>query len=135
MYALPLHAGGTRHHGALTVYRHTSGRWDDTHQDNVETFATAATELLTLQQRGLDLTGAFSDARRDDSILLLAAGTPRGPRPDPTLPLIRWFQHATLPAVRTHLHAVATRHGPAHDRYRFVLAVHYSPRNHPRPRR
>lgn len=131
VYALPLHAGGLRHDGAVTVYRTTPGGWDDTSQSTIETFAAAACELLTLQHRGLDLVGAFALARRDPSILLAATGTPLGPQPDlatgprPALPLIRWFQHATLPALRTHLRAVVTDHAlTGDDRYRFVLAVH-----------
>ncbi|MBG0566045.1 ATP-binding protein [Actinoplanes aureus] len=130
VYALPLHAGGTRHDGALTVYRDTPGAWDDTQQTAVETFAAAATELLTLHQRGLDLTGAFTDAHRDHGILLLAAGAPAGPQPGlatdpgPGLPLIRWFQQQALPAIRAHLHTIAGHALPDDDRYRFVLAVH-----------
>ncbi|MDI6105135.1 ATP-binding protein [Actinoplanes sp. NEAU-A12] len=132
VYALPLHAGGSRHAGAVTVYRGTPGTWGDAHRKTIETFTAAATELLTLQHRGLDPTGAFTDARRDRSILLLAAGAPLDPRPglatdhpDVDLPLIRWFQQADLPAVRTHLQTVATHHALADaDRYRFVLAAH-----------
>ncbi|MEU4560610.1 ATP-binding protein [Actinoplanes sp. NPDC023936] len=129
VYALPLHAGGVQHPGAVTLYRHTPGGWDNAQQNTVEPLAAAAAELLTLRQRGLDLTGAFTEARRDDSILLLAAGAPVGPRPGLAadagagLPLIRWFQQAT-PALRLHLDTIAGHVLPDDDRYRFVLAAH-----------
>ncbi len=48
--ALPLHAGGVRHDGAVDLYRRCPGALDGTQRTAASIFAAAAAELLTLDE-------------------------------------------------------------------------------------
>jgi anti-sigma regulatory factor (Ser/Thr protein kinase) len=127
VFALPLHAGGVRHAGAVDLYRRTPGDLSRADQTGAAELAAAVTELLTLERLGLDWTGAFTDARLDAS----GAGTPialTSQRTDATAAapsLVRWFDQASMARVRIRVHTVSTRHGLARaDADRFALAVH-----------
>jgi anti-sigma regulatory factor (Ser/Thr protein kinase) len=131
VFALPLHAGGVRHVGAVDLYRRTPGTLHAADRNTATAFAAAATELLTLERIRLDWTGAFAHANLDHTILALAAGLPSAAgvsligRPAAALPLARWFDHTSLPLLRRQIHTVSTTHGlPHEDAYRFVLAVY-----------
>jgi anti-sigma regulatory factor (Ser/Thr protein kinase) len=125
VFALPLHAGGVRHAGAVDLYRRTPGDLSRADQAGAATLAAAATELLTLERLGLDWTGAFTDARLDPS----GAGAPialTSRRTGAAVPsLARWFDQASMARVRIRVHTVSIRHGLARaDADRFALAVH-----------
>lgn len=127
MFALPLHAGGVRHSGAVDLYRRTPGDLSDADQTTAAEITAAATELLTLERLGLDWTGAFTDARLAPS----GAGTPialttRRTGATAAVPsLVRWFDQASMARVRIRVHTVSTRHGLTRaDADRFALAVH-----------
>jgi anti-sigma regulatory factor (Ser/Thr protein kinase) len=126
VFALPLHAGGVRHAGAVDLYRRTPGDLSHADQAVAAELAAAATELLTLERLGLDWTGAFSDARAATS----GAGRPIAlpPRRSGAAavpPLVRWFDQASMARVRILVHTISTRHGLAQgDADRFALAVH-----------
>jgi anti-sigma regulatory factor (Ser/Thr protein kinase) len=127
VFALPLHAGGVRHAGAVDLYRRTPGDLSRADQAGAAELAAAATELLTLERLGLDWTGAFTDARLDPS----GAGSPTAPTSRRTgattaVPrLARWFDQTSMARVRLRVHTVSTRHGLSRpDADRFALAVH-----------
>ncbi|WP_328463353.1 GAF domain-containing protein [Actinoplanes sp. NBC_00393] len=127
VFALPLHAGGVRHAGAVDLYRRTPGSLSRADQATAAELTAAATELLTLERLGLDWTGAFTEARQDAS----GAGMPialTSRRTDATAavpPLVRWFDHASMRRVRIRVHTVSIRHGLVRaDADRFALAVH-----------
>lgn len=124
VFALPLHAGGIRHAGAVDLYRRTPGELHRTDHRAATAFAAAAAELLTLERLGLDWTGAFDRARLDPA--LPAGGDALGPAADLTaLPLAFWFHRTSLPMLRRRVHAASTARGvPDDDAYRFVSAVH-----------
>lgn len=113
--ALPLHAGGVHHEGALDLYRRSPGGWHDGERTAASAFAAAATELLTLEDLDLRLTGAFGD-------------TPETDAPEP--PLACWFDFDTLPRVRGQVREIGARHGLSDtELYEFVLAVHEAATN------
>ncbi|MFC6562690.1 GAF domain-containing protein [Actinoplanes utahensis] len=115
VFALPLHAGGVRHAGAVDMYRRTPGGLSGADLALASAFAAAAAEMVTLERLGLDWTAAFADAR--------LGGVPDGM--SPALPLARWFDRSSRSRVRLQVHAVSTGYGPPHgDPAPFVLAVH-----------
>ncbi|BBH67823.1 hypothetical protein ACTI_45080 [Actinoplanes sp. OR16] len=131
VFALPLHAGGIRHAGAVDVYRRTPGPLHDTDRNAATALTAAATELLNLERLGVDWSSTFAQARFDDTILAMAAGTPvstvsgRTGEPLTALPLAGWFDHHTLPQLRRRLHSTGIAYGlPGEHAARFTLAVH-----------
>ncbi|WP_092544664.1 GAF domain-containing protein [Actinoplanes derwentensis] len=60
VFALPLHAGGVRHDGAVDLYRRTPGPLGRAEHLAATTFAAAAAELLTLERYELELPGVFT---------------------------------------------------------------------------
>jgi anti-sigma regulatory factor (Ser/Thr protein kinase) len=124
VFALPLHAGGVRHAGAVDLYRRTPGGLSGAGRAAAVAFTAAATELITLERHGLDWTVAFADARLDRSGTVLDSDTPVAAT-TPALPLARWFDRASMARVRMQVHAVSARYGPIRsDPARFALAVH-----------
>jgi anti-sigma regulatory factor (Ser/Thr protein kinase) len=129
VFALPLHAGGVRHQGAVGLYRRSPGGLDGTERTAALVFAAAAAELLTLEALDLNLTDAFTDRRRDAGRGLDGA-TPVNAEPGPAtnLPavvLTNWFAVPALALVRGQVRAVCADHGlSGDDLYLFVVAVH-----------
>ncbi|MDI6104341.1 ATP-binding protein [Actinoplanes sp. NEAU-A12] len=130
VFALPLHAGGIHHAGAVDLYRRTPGELHKTDQHAATAFAAAAAELLTLERLGLDWTDAFARARSHPTRPSANGGppatAPTGPADAITaLPLVCWFNQASLPLLRRRLHAASTAHDlPDQHAHRFVLAAH-----------
>jgi anti-sigma regulatory factor (Ser/Thr protein kinase) len=126
VFALPLHAGGVRHAGAVDMYRNTPGGLRESDQSAAAAFTAAAAELLTLQSSGVDWTSAFDHARLNHTLPSLAGAASAMIRDTfAGLPLARWFDHTSLPALRRQVHTVSTAHGlHVNDSNRFVLAVH-----------
>ncbi|OJF12623.1 ATP-binding protein [Couchioplanes caeruleus] len=131
VYALPLHAGGVRHDGAVDLYHHAPGRLDGSAVErSAVAFAAAVTELLTLERLELDFAEAFAAGRLGDTVLDMAAGKPvSGPAAlvsdIPGLPLARWFDRSTLAIVRRQVAALSAGHGLTHAAgHGWVLAVH-----------
>ncbi|KUL30820.1 ATP-binding protein [Actinoplanes awajinensis] len=127
--AVPLHAGGVHHDGAVDLYRRTPGEW--TYSEPAATaFAAAAAELLTLEHLDLDLADSFAEQRLGDVVLDLAGGALVDVRPGlaedlPTLPVARWFTRHTVASLRWQVNAICVERGlPGPDTFRFVLAVH-----------
>ncbi|MEU4427517.1 ATP-binding protein [Actinoplanes sp. NPDC024001] len=125
LYALPLHAGGVHHHGAVDLYRSLRGSWNSTGQA-ASVFAAAVTELLTLERLDLDLATVFARARQPDG------GSNTGERPAAAAPdrpgqalLVSWFGRRTVIDVRRQVQYLSHAQGLHGDRlYLFVLAVH-----------
>jgi hypothetical protein len=103
VFALPLHAGGVRHDGAVDLYRRSPGGLDGTERMAALAFAAAAAELLTLEDFDLDLNSAFTHGRnRNDLARAVEMPVPAQPVPSPdgsAVLLARWFDAATLPAL------------------------------------
>jgi anti-sigma regulatory factor (Ser/Thr protein kinase) len=98
VYALPLQAGGVRHHGALDLYRTTPGGLDTGERRAASTFAAAAAELLTLEELRLDAAA---------------------------VQLVCWFDRTRLATLREQVRALSARQGLAgDDLHLFVLAVY-----------
>ncbi|MEV6636488.1 ATP-binding protein [Actinoplanes sp. NPDC051470] len=120
--ALPLHAGGVRHDGALDLYRRYPGALDGTQRTAASIFAAAAAELLTLDELGLKLTEAFTNGRGRCTPAVAGSSAAAGP---PAVPLVCWFDATTLSEVRAQVRAYCASHGlTGDDLYLFVLAVH-----------
>jgi anti-sigma regulatory factor (Ser/Thr protein kinase) len=131
VFALPLHAGGVRHDGAIDLYRRTPGPLNSADHLAAVTFSAAVTELLTLERHGLNLTGAFTHGWRSSRPETLS-GTPGSAAP--TSPhgvlLARWFGPDMLASVRDQVRVLATGQGlRAEHVHRFVLAVHEAATN------
>lgn len=113
VFALPLHAGGVRHDGAVDLYRRAPGGWDHAEQTAARAFAAATAELVTLEEHRLDWTATSA-----------AAVPPPAPGTSAVL-LARWFDLTALSEVRGRLRTVSGREGlSGADLDRFVLAVH-----------
>jgi anti-sigma regulatory factor (Ser/Thr protein kinase) len=129
VFALPLRAGGTRHRGAVDLYRRSPGGLNGLERTAALVFAAAATELLTLETLNLNLTDAFTERRRPGSLAPEDA-TPisAAPRPEagsPAVLLACWFDVTALALVRRQVRAACAGRGLAgDDLYPFVLAVH-----------
>jgi anti-sigma regulatory factor (Ser/Thr protein kinase) len=126
VFALPLHAGGMRHHGAVDLYRRTPGELNGMERDAALVFAAAATELLTLEQLNLNLTDAFIGGRP-------SGGPARSDVPPadaeadlPTVLLVCWFDATALHVTREKINTACADSGLTgeEDLYPFVLAVH-----------
>jgi hypothetical protein len=129
VFALPLHAGGVRHDGAVDLYRRSPGGLDGTERMAALAFAAAAAELLTLEDFDVDLTSAFTHGRSGND-LARAAEMPFPAQPVPypdgsAVLLARWFDAATLPALRGQVSAASAHRGlSGRDLYDFVLAAY-----------
>jgi anti-sigma regulatory factor (Ser/Thr protein kinase) len=122
VFALPLHAGGVRHDGAIDLYRHTPGPLNSADHLAAITFSAAVTELLTLERHGLSLTDTYTHGWRSSR-----PGIPSG---TPGVLLARWFGPNMLGPVRGQIGALATGQGlHAEHVHRFVLAVHEAATN------
>ncbi|BCY11853.1 ATP-binding protein [Actinoplanes sp. L3-i22] len=128
--ALPLHAGAVRHNGAVDLSQPRPGGFAAEYT-LATAFAAATAELLSLERLELDWLGAFTAARRDSDILDVAGGATAEARPalasetTTDLPLARWFDRASLAAVRRQVHGIARKRGlPGAAAYPFSLAVH-----------
>jgi anti-sigma regulatory factor (Ser/Thr protein kinase) len=129
VFALPLHAGGVRHVGAVDLYRRSPGGLHGAERAAALVFAAAATELLTLEELDLSLTDAFTRRRHGGSSAPVdATPIPAGTSPaaaSPAMLLVCWFDVTTLAAVRGQVRAVCTGQGLAgDDLYLFVVAVY-----------
>ncbi|MEU4419976.1 ATP-binding protein [Actinoplanes sp. NPDC024001] len=130
VFALPLHAGGVRHEGAVDLYRHTPGPLNSADQLAATTLTAAAAELLTLERHGLNLPRVFTDGWRGGRSEDLGPVTsPVASIAVPQVPgsvlLACWFGPTTLGPVREQIRALATGQGLRDDHsHRFVLAVH-----------
>jgi anti-sigma regulatory factor (Ser/Thr protein kinase) len=112
VFALPLHAGGVRHEGAVDMYRRSPGGLDGDERTAAKVFAAAVAELLTLEELKLDLAGAFTHRRP-------------GATDSPTVLLVSWFDAATQTAVRDQVRSACADRGlSGEDLFLFVLAVH-----------
>ena len=129
VFALPLHAGGVRHEGAVDLYRRSPGGLEPTERATALAFAGAATELITLEDLNLNWTDAFCRSRTGDSYEW-AGDTPvtaaPTPAPGASAVLLRcWFDAAAVAETREQVCAVGSRQGLSGiDLYQFVLAVH-----------
>ena len=137
VFALPLHAGGMRHDGAVDLYRPLPGPLNSAEQLAATTFTAAVAELLTLESHGLNLTQAFARGWRDPRSAATTgdgegcAVTPaaRPPGAEGVL-LACWFGPGRLSRVRNRVRTLATGQGmPDDDARRFVLAVHEAAAN------
>ncbi|WP_229076800.1 ATP-binding protein [Actinoplanes sp. DH11] len=130
VFALPLHAGGVLHAGAVDLYRAMPGPLNSADQLAATTFTAAATELLTLERHGLNLTKAFGPGWRGFEPAEVAGATgcvmpPSVPSDADGVLLVCWFGPALLGPVRQRIVTLAIRQGLRGDHaYRFVLAVH-----------
>ena len=129
LFALPLHAGGVRHDGAVDLYRRSPGGLDGTERMAALAFAAAAAELLTLEDFDVDLNSAFTHGRSgNDRARAVEMPFPAQPVPSPdgsAVLLARWFDAATLPALRGQVSAASAHRGlSGRDLYDFVLAVY-----------
>lgn len=127
VFALPLHAGGMRHHGAVDLYRRTPGELNCVERASALAFAAAAAELLTLEQLELNLTDAFTRRRRSDGFTdatpITALQVPAADPPE--VLLVCWFDGTALRVAREQIRAACARSGlTGDDLYPFVLAVH-----------
>uniref|UniRef100_UPI0027426FC9 ATP-binding protein n=1 Tax=Actinoplanes sp. RD1 TaxID=3064538 RepID=UPI0027426FC9 len=130
LHALPLHAGGVHHTGALDLYRETPGRWADDHQAEALAFAAATTELLALEQHELDLSGVFTEARRPGAAGGDTVTPPHDPGTGGTALLVRWFGRAQLQVLRRQVRSAGAGQGlTGTDLHRFLLAVHAAAAN------
>ncbi|WP_305783907.1 ATP-binding protein [Symbioplanes lichenis] len=130
VHALPLHAGGVHHAGALDLYRRAPGRWADDHQAEATAFAAAIAELLALEQHELDLTGVFGAARRPGAAVSDEPPPVPGGGPEGQALLIRWFGPAQLATLRRQVRAAGLGQGlTGADLHRFLLAVHAAATN------
>ncbi|MEU4557502.1 ATP-binding protein [Actinoplanes sp. NPDC023936] len=135
VFALPLHAGGVRHDGAVDLYRHTPGPLNSADRLAATTFTAAVTELLTLERHDLDLTGVFTRGWRDSRPENRADATDSGasaaaPPVAGSVLLACWFGPAMLGPIRARIHALATGQGlHSGHAHRFVLAVHEAAAN------
>lgn len=125
VFALPLHAGGVRHDGAVDLYRRSPGGLDGAEQATALAFAAAATELITLEDLDLDWSGMFTRGLPRGN-LEQAGDTRAASAPGSTAVLLaRWFERATVPDLRKQVRDVSSREGlSGTDLYQFVLAVH-----------
>jgi anti-sigma regulatory factor (Ser/Thr protein kinase) len=129
VFALPLHAGGVRHDGAVDLYRRSPGGLDRTQRMTALAFASAAAELLTLEHLDLDLTDAFTlsrDGNRPDRVEEIPAYDQSMTAPDESAVLLACSVDAvTLPAVRAQVRAASADRGlSGTGLYEFVLAVY-----------
>jgi anti-sigma regulatory factor (Ser/Thr protein kinase) len=129
VFALPLHAGGVRHDGAVDLYRRSPGGLFGTERTAALVFAAAAAELLTLEELNLDLNSAFTDGRNGNhraQVGEMPSPAPPMPTPDWSAVLLaRWFDTATLPAMRGLVRAAGALRGlSGTDLYDFVLAAY-----------
>ncbi|MEV4640121.1 ATP-binding protein [Actinoplanes sp. NPDC049548] len=135
VFALPLHAGGVQHDGAVDLYRHTPGELAGADQLDAATFTAAATELLTLERHGLDLTEVFAygwnGAQPVNTADTVRAVTPPPmPQDADSVLLACWFGSTKFGPVRDQIHTLAAGqglHGEHADR--LVLAVHEAASN------
>jgi anti-sigma regulatory factor (Ser/Thr protein kinase) len=128
VFALPLHAGGVRHEGAVDLYRRSAGGLDGVARTAALEFAAAAAEMLTLETLDLRLTDAFTHRRHGNSDLdddtPINDGVSLTPTSSAVL-LVCWFDALALPKVRRQIRAACADRGVAEeDLYVFVLAVH-----------
>ncbi|MEU4624819.1 ATP-binding protein [Actinoplanes sp. NPDC023801] len=132
VFALPLHAGGVCHDGAVDLYRPLPGPLNSAERLAAATFTAAAVELLTLESHGLNLTRVFTQGWRDprpagaaeetEGCVVAPAVIP--PDTDGVL-LACWFGPAMLGPARDQIRALALAQGLRADQaHRFVLAVH-----------
>ncbi|WP_328468726.1 ATP-binding protein [Actinoplanes sp. NBC_00393] len=130
VFALPLHAGGVRHDGAVDLYRRAPGPLNSADQLAAATLTAATAELLTLERHGLDLSGGFPHGWHGTR-----TGTAAGvdfavmPKPVPHavdgVLLACWFGPAMLGPVRGQVRVIAAGQGlHGNDVHRLVLAVH-----------
>jgi anti-sigma regulatory factor (Ser/Thr protein kinase) len=125
VFALPLHAGGVRHEGAVDLYRRSPGGLDGTERTAALAFAAAAAELITLEEFNLDWSDAFArgsfEQTRGESPTAVCS-----PAPGAAAALLAcWFDATTLPEVRGQVRDASSREGLSGvDLYQFVLAVH-----------
>jgi anti-sigma regulatory factor (Ser/Thr protein kinase) len=130
VFALPLHAGGVMHAGAVDLYRAMPGPLNSADQLAAATFAAATAELLTLERRELNLTEAFGPGWRGAQPI--DAAGPSGCVTSPTAStgtdgvlLACWFGPALLGPLRQRIGTLAIQHGLRGDHaHRFVLAMH-----------
>jgi anti-sigma regulatory factor (Ser/Thr protein kinase) len=129
VFALPLHAGGVRHEGAVDLYRRSPGGLDGSERTAASAFTAAAAELLTLEGLNLNLMGAFTHGRPGGRSALVDA-TPATVRSSTAagssaVLLVCWFDGTALAVVRGQVQvACAGQSLAGDDLYLFVLAVH-----------
>jgi anti-sigma regulatory factor (Ser/Thr protein kinase) len=123
--ALPLHAGGVRHEGAVDLYRRWPGGLDGIERTAALDFAAAAAELLTLADLDLEPADAFTRGRSvPPGAAPVIAESPDAAGSSAVL-LVCWFDVTTLATVRGQVRVACAGQGLAgDDLYLFVLAVH-----------
>ncbi|GIF01321.1 ATP-binding protein [Paractinoplanes rishiriensis] len=127
VFALPLHAGGMRHDGAVDLYRPLPGPLNSAERLAATTFTAAVAELLTLESHGLNLTQVFARGWRDPrpaGTAQEAEGGAVAPAGTEGVLLAGWFGPAMLGPVRDQIRTHALGQGLRNDQaHRFVLAV------------
>ncbi|WP_328460965.1 ATP-binding protein [Actinoplanes sp. NBC_00393] len=130
VFALPLHAGGVHHDGAVDLYRNTPGPLNSADQMAAATFTAATAELLTLERHDLNLTDVFTHGWRSIRSEN-TAGAARTITPTTTpdaadnVLLACWFGAAMLGPVREQIRTLAIQQGlRGNHTHRLVLAVH-----------